>query len=81
MATWTNAELTTEVIRLRTLYSLVDTRADVTALAELNNTRHQTVLVEIASIQERLVDLENAVIALEDLYEDLNTRLIVLESA
>ena len=76
---WTLAQVETEVRRLRQQYAVLNTTEDISNLTALNNTRHQTVLTEIANIKSRLEDLEDAVIALQDNIADHETRIAALE--
>lgn len=76
---WTLAEMEVQVRRLRQQYATLNISSDLDALTALNDTRHQTVLLEIAAIKTRLEDLENAVIAAQDTLEDHETRITALE--
>ena len=76
---WTLAQVETEVRRLRQQYAVLNTTEDISNLTALNNTRHQTVLTEIANIKSRLEDLEDAVIALQDNIADHETCIAALE--
>jgi len=79
MAITTLAEAITAIVRLQQQYAVLNTQSDIDALVTLNDTRHQTVLSEIANIKTRLTDLEDSVIALNTQGADHETRIAALE--
>ena len=76
---WSLAELEAEVIRLRQLYSMLNTANDIDNLAILNHARHVTVTTEITNLQERLSDLEDAMLDTQDNIADHEDRITALE--
>ena len=80
MAITTLTEAIAAIVILQQQYAVLNTQSDIDSLITLNNSRHQTVLTEIAAIKTRLTTLEDSVIALQVQGADHETRIAALEA-
>ncbi len=80
MAITTLEEAIAAIVSLQQQYAVLNTQSDLDNLITLNNSRHQTVLTEIANIKTRLEDLEDSAVSLSALAADHEARIAVLEA-
>ena len=75
----TNTELETRLERLELAYSSLNTRNDIIALTNQQNTEHAAVIGRIQQLEARVDRLISVFITMQQQMEDHETRITALE--